>query len=147
MGLFDIFKKKDETTQAEQISSNNEGAGAKETTVRFGSKMPIPFNDPEYHSLFINYTGEAILSPKNPDVNIESMTDAIAMNIAAAVGLVLSKLSFCYKEFASQNTELAREVSTALTDYNLKSFKLLSFEPDEMSKGMIAKIDSMKQML
>ena len=147
MGLFDIFKKKDETSQAEQVSTNNDGAAVKETTVRFGSKMPIPFNDPEYHSLFINYTGEAILSPKNPDVNIESMTDAIAMNIAAAVGLALSKLSFCYKEFASQNTELAREVSAALTDYNLKSFKLLSFEPDEMSKGMIAKIDSMKQML
>ena len=147
MGLFDIFKKKDETSRAEQISSNNEGTGAKETTVRFGSKMPIPFNDPEYHSLFINYTGEATLSTNNPDVSIESMTDAIAMNIAAAVGLALSKLSFCYKEFASPNTELAREVSAALTDYNLKSFKLLSFVPVEMSKGMIAKIDSMKQML
>ena len=61
--------------------------------------------------------------------------------------MTLLKLSFCYKDFATQNDVLARAVSTSLTDYSLKSFKLLSFEPDEMSKGMVDKIDSMKQML
>ena len=115
-------------------------------TVPFGSKTPIPFNDPEYRSLFINYTGEAVLSPKNPDINMESMKEMLAINISTNVGLALSKQSFCYKEFAAKNDELARDVSNALTDYNLISFKLLSFEPDEMSKDMIAKIDLMKQM-
>ncbi len=138
MGLFDIFKKKeDDTPKAEPV---------KELTVSFGSKTPIPFNDPEYRSLFISYTGEAVLSPKNSDINIESMKEMLALNISANIGLALSKQSFCYKEFEVKNDELAREVSDALTDYNLISFKLLSFEPDEMSKDMIAKIDLMKQM-
>ena len=147
MGLFDMFKKKEEAPKAEQVTTDNEVNSTKEVTVRFGSKMPIPFNDPEYRSVFINYTGEAVLSPKNPDINIESMTEILAQNIAATVGMALSKLSFCYKEFATQNTELAREISAALTEYSLKSFKLLSFEPDEMSYNMISKMDSMKQML
>ena len=145
MGLFDIFKKKeDDTPKAEPVKETS--SGAKGLTVPFGSKTPIPFNDPEYRSLFISYTGEAVLSPKNPDINMESMKEMLALNISTNVGLALSKQSFCYKEFAAKNDELAREVSDALTDYNLISFKLLSFEPDEMSKNMIAKIDLMKQM-
>ena len=147
MGLFDIFKKKDEAPKAESVTANNEVAKAKEATVKFASKMPIPFKDPVYSSLFINYTGEAVLSSKDPDIDIEPMSEAIAANIMATTGLALSKCSFCYKEYAAQNAGLAKEVAAALTDYNLKSFKLLSFEPDEMSKGMIDRIDSMKQLL
>ena len=147
MGLFDFIKEKDETPREEPIASSNESTAVKEATVKFASKMPIPFKDPVYSSLFINYIGEAVLSSKNPDINIEPMSEAIAANITAITGLALSKHSFCYKEFATQNAELAKEVAAALTDYNLKSFKLLSFEPDEMSKGMIDRIDSMKQLL
>ena len=88
-----------------------------------------------------------MLSSKNPDINIEGMEDILSQNIVATVGMTLLKLSFCYKDFATQNDVLARAVSTSLTDYSLKSFKLLSFEPDEMSKGMIDRIDSMKQLL
>ena len=146
MGLFDIFKKKNETAMAESVTTNNDAA-VKEATVKFASKMPIPFKDPVYSSLFINYTGEAVLSSKDPAIDIEPMSEAIAANIMATTGLALSKCSFCYKEYAAQNAELAKEVAAALTDYNLKSFKLLSFEPDEMSKGMIDRIDSMKQLL
>ena len=142
-----MFKKKDEAPKAESVTANNEAAKAKEITVKFTSKMPIPFKDPVYSSLFINYIGEAVLSSKNPDINIEPMSEAIAANITAITGLALFKHSFCYKEFAAQNAGLAKEVAAALTDYNLKSFKLLSFEPDEMSKGMIDRIDSMKQLL
>jgi hypothetical protein len=147
MGLFDMFKKKDESPKAESVTANNEIAKAKEITVKFASKMPIPFKDPVYSSLFINYTGEAVLSSKDPAIDIEPMSAVIAANIAATAGLALSRCSFCYKEYAAQNVGLAKEVAAALTDYNLKSFKLLSFEPDEMSKGMIDRIDSMKQLL
>ena len=148
MGFFDMFKKKEEDTPKEEPAIVKDNSSeAKEITVKFGSKTPVPFNDPVYRSIFINYIGEAVLSSKNPDINIKGMEDILSQNIVATVGMTLLKLSFCYKDFATQNDVLARAVSTSLTDYSLKSFKLLSFEPDEMSKGMVDKIDSMKQML
>ena len=148
MGFFDMFKKKEEDTPKEEPAIVKDNSSeAKEITVKFGSKTPVPFNDPVYSSIFINYIGEAVLSSKNPDINIKGMEDILSQNIVATVGMTLLKLSFCYKDFATQNDVLARAVSTSLTDYSLKSFKLLSFEPDEMSKGMVDKIDSMKQML
>lgn len=133
MGLFDVFKKKDENeTKAEEAS--------KDFTVSFGNEMPVPFNDSKYRSIFIFYTGEVVLSAKDPNVDVQSLENVLKDTIAEAVNMSLFQKSFSYADYETQTEAIGEDVAAALKDYDIKSFKLLSFEPDENSKMRIQRM-------
>ncbi len=132
MGLFDLFKKNESSDTKEDL------------TVDVKSRMPVPFEDPEYRSLFINYTAEVTLSSKNPAEEISDRSDIISTKAETAVNMAISRMSFPYRDFEAQSSALVQELRTALPEYDIKSFRLLTFEPDEMSVSMIKQIDQMK---
>ena len=140
MGLFDIFKKKEENP-VEAVPA------AKSLTVSFNNKMPMPFEDPEYRSILVMFTGEITVSAKDPTMDIESRSEMIRCTVESAVGPALAKRSFCFREFEGQSEDIGRDVAEALMEYNVESFKLLSFEPDKMSMEAIERQDMMKKML
>jgi len=143
MGIFDIFKKNG-TEPAAPKAAAQDVSGYE--TLKFASMSPLPFDDAEYQSLFINYTGEITLASKDAAVDIQSIANTITIKILTVLTTALSTDSFCYKEFATRNESLKQQVSAALPEYDIKSFCLLSFEPDEMSKERIQSMDEMKKM-
>ncbi len=145
MGLFDIFKKKEEeATPEEQVQAAPEKCN--ELTVRFSNSGPFPFCDPDYGSMFVNYTAEITVSPKDRDADLAGCEDIVKMKAETALNNALSATGFSYKKYTENIPAVTEKLLAFLSDYNVKSLSLLSFEPDESFRKMIEAQEELKRM-